>query len=243
MGVANLSPASAVPLRELGDLQRPPAARIAVVGALGGLEFVEHELERVVMSGRVRRLRPIPSAKASIRLFGSSAPIQARARAPRTPLRRRGARGGPPRSAYRLGGRIGSFKLVGPAPCFYPGLSLDAEGAHGFLIGHPPLEDGLGRLDLEAVRVGSVAVHLQGLLSERPVSAQPLRRCVAEGSSSLPTVFSAKPISGHRVAPALTSVPYFNASPFKASWAGNFYFQPSYRGSVRLSIPFFGSRL
>lgn len=91
------------PLRELSDLQRPPAARIAVVGALGGPEFVEHESEWVVMSGRVRRLRPIPFAKALIRFLDPW--LQFRLAHARLGLLFAGEErgGGPSRSAFRLG--------------------------------------------------------------------------------------------------------------------------------------------
>lgn len=56
-----------------------PPSRVAVVGALGEPELVEHELERVFAPQRVRRLRSISSAKALIRFWISSSSSRTRA--------------------------------------------------------------------------------------------------------------------------------------------------------------------
>ena len=58
-----------------------PSSRIAVVGAFRELKLVEHELERVVMPQRVRRLCSISSAKALIRFWISSSSSSSRTRA------------------------------------------------------------------------------------------------------------------------------------------------------------------
>lgn len=58
-----------------------PPSRVAVVGALGELKLVEHELERVFAPQRVRRLRSISSAKALIRFWISSSSSSSRTRA------------------------------------------------------------------------------------------------------------------------------------------------------------------
>lgn len=65
----------------LSALGGAPPSRVAVVGALGELKLVEHELERVFAPQRVRRLRSISSAKALIRFWISSSSSSSRTRA------------------------------------------------------------------------------------------------------------------------------------------------------------------
>ena len=51
---------------------------------------------------------------------------------------------------------------IEPAPGVYLGFRSEAVGFHGIGLGHPPLDDGSGCLDLEFVRVGIVPGHKQG---------------------------------------------------------------------------------